>query len=1291
MPTEPYRILLVEDDAGLVELLGDGLQRQGYRVDSVGSGRKCLAWVATNAVDLLILDYSLPDMNGAALIEELRGVGKLCPFLVTTGHGDEGVAVQLMKLGALDYLVKDVHLLDRLPGVVARVFKEIATERRLAESEEALRESEQRYRRLVASVTGYVYSIRIEGGRAVSTSYGPGCAVVTGYTPEDYAAKPFLWLEMVHPDDRAAVQEYAQASNKGHLGAPIENRILHKNGSLRWVQNTMVPRHNAAGKLVACDGMITDITARKQAEAALRKQEVQMRLFVENAPAAIAMFDKEMRYVAASNRWLADYGLSGEGLIGRSHYEVFPEMSAEWKEVHRRCLAGAVEHAEEDPFRRADGSVQWLRWEVRPWMDSSDSVGGIIILSEDISARRQAQALQTRYQLISQYARDPLLLVGLDGQIIEANQAAVDLYGYSRVELLGLNLTALRGSEAPEVIRLQMERALAEGILFESEHVRKDGTKLPVEVSSRGVVIEGKEMLLSVVRDITERKQAELELRESEAKLRAIFESSRDAIGVSKNGVHILANPAYLRLFGFTSNDEIFGKSIVDSIAPSHRQQVIENFSNRNAGKPVPRFYEARGLRVDGTEFDSEVSVSTYALGGEVYSLASIRDITERKKAEAALVRNEAELAAIYDHAPVMMLLISQDLKVRRLNQAALEFSGKTPQESLGLCPGDLLGCIHALDDPRGCGFGMDCGNCALRRQVLDTMQAGIACQRSETAYRFVRNHEVIDMTLLASTAQVKIGGEAIVLLCLEDVSQQKQAELRVREQAALLDVTQDAIFVLDLDETVTYWNRAAERIYGWTVVEAVGRKLTALFPDVTEGESAMMRRETSEHKVWSGEVRRVDRTGKVLIIQRRANLLRDPDGEPRGFLLVETNITEAKRVEEQFLRAQRLDSLGSLAGGVAHDLNNVFTPIMMSIEMLGALTREAHDKEMVQLLGDSTRRGADIVRQLLLFSRGTNSPREEVNVTLVVRELRRMMAETFPKSISISTQAPTDLWPVHGDQTQLHQVLLNLCVNARDAMPQGGRLKVTAENVHVDEDFAALQFEARPGPYVFLRVSDSGTGIQPEIIDKIFDPFFTTKPIGQGTGLGLSAALGIVRSHRGFVTVKSQPGSGSEFGVYLPAKISTGGKESGGAASEPPGGRGELVLVVDDEPSIRAMLERTLKKFGYQVACVADGREAVAFIGAHGDEVQLVITDVMMPNMGGVQLVHTLRQDRPQMPFLAISGMQGHRADFEKMPQPRIRNLAKPFSIDALLVAVREAIENAAAPAAVKNPDEGR
>ncbi|WP_416671142.1 hybrid sensor histidine kinase/response regulator [Egbenema bharatensis] len=371
------------------------------------------------------------------------------------------------------------------------------------------------------------------------------------------------------------------------------------------------------------------------------------------------------------------------------------------------------------------------------------------------------------------------------------------------------------------------------------------------------------------------------------------------------------------------------------------------------------------------------------------------------------------------------------------------------------------------------------------------------------------------------------------------DITNRKQSEQKIAEQAALLDISTDAIFVTTLDYRILFWNQGAERLYGWGKTEVLERNAIDLLypPELSTLPLQDIQQTLRRDGIWQSDLKQVTKTSKSLLVQSRWTLVRDEHDEPKSILIVNTDITEKRQLEEQFLRAQRLESLGTLAGGIAHDLNNVFTPVLAIAKLMPLRIPDLSEKnrQMLQTLEHSAQCGADLVKQILLFARGVEGERRSLQVGVVLGEVEKMLRQTFPATIQIQTHVAPDLHRVLADPTQLHQVLMNLCVNARDAMPNGGSLKISAGNFEVDEQYARLHLDASLGSYVMLTIADTGTGITPEVINHIFDPFFTTKEVGKGTGLGLSAVLGIVRSHGGFIDVQSEVGQGSHFRVFLP------------------------------------------------------------------------------------------------------------------------------------------------------------
>ena len=511
----------------------------------------------------------------------------------------------------------------------------------------------------------------------------------------------------------------------------------------------------------------------------------------------------------------------------------------------------------------------------------------------------------------------------------------------------------------------------------------------------------------------------------------------------------------------------------------------------------------------------------------------------------------------------------------------------------------------------------------------------------------------------------------------MQDISERRQAEEKIRAQARLLDLAGDAIVVRNLNHEVLYWNHGAESIYGWSAKEALGSRITVLVMKDTKAFEAAQA-ELLEKGEWKGELKQFARNGQEIIVSSRWTLVRDDTGQPVSVLVLDSDVTENKRLENQFLRAQRMESIGTLAGGVAHDLNNILTPIMMAAPLLRMPELPPADFErLLDTVEINAERGSAIVKQLLTFGRGIESERVIVQPRHMIKEMAKISQETFPKNIAITVDVADDLWPVRADPTQLHQVLLNLCINARDAMPTGGSLRITGENLRIDEHYAAQIPDMKPGSFVVVKVSDSGMGIPRDVMDRIFDPFFTTKEAGKGTGLGLATVMGIVKSHEGSIQVNSEPGKGTTFIVLLPASPGATPVDARGPTERLPRGRGESILVVDDEPGILDATCRLLQLHNYQVQVAADGAEALGIFSQNFQAIQVILTDLMMPEMDGLALVRVVRRIAPDMKIIATSGLRDV-AKLEELKTMEIDAfLPKPYSAEKLLSVLGKVLGN--------------
>jgi PAS domain S-box-containing protein len=644
--------------------------------------------------------------------------------------------------------------------------------------------------------------------------------------------------------------------------------------------------------------------------------------------------------------------------------------------------------------------------------------------------------------------------------------------------------------------------------------------------------------------------------------------------------------------------------------------------------------------------------------------IALARAERERQQAEQALRESEQRFRATFEQVAVGIGHLSRDGRWLWTNERLCQITGHSRERLLELNTRHLLDPNHLTAFQTGL------------QRLLKLELTSLADD-----YLFVRGDGSTIWVNVTVGLSRDAGGDPLYFVAvLQDISVRKRAEERVLEQANLLDLTHDAIVVRDLDGRVLFWNRGAERLYGISSEEAIGkRERDLLYSDTADFDAA--RTQALARGEWNGELRQCPRgTSSEIVVDARWTVVKGAGGEPESILAINTDITGRKNLEEQFLRAQRMESIGTLASGVAHDLNNILAPILMSIPMLQGTLPEKTRQSILSSMETSAQRGADIVRQVLTFARGVEGERVLLQPGHLLREMTKIVSETFPKSLTLRSDIPNDLWTVTGDATQLHQVLMNLCVNARDAMPEGGTLTITAENGTLDESSAAMTPGSQPGDYTILIVSDTGKGIPREHLNKIFEPFFTTKEQGKGTGLGLSTTMGIVKSHGGFLTVNTELGRGTTFRIYVPATISARVLEERPPSRTLIKGSGELLLIVDDEVSIRTVTSEILRRNGYEVLLAADGTEALASYAQRGRAIHAVLTDINMPYIDGVGLTRALKRMNPEVKVLASTG----HADAERVTELRSLGIAgfleKPFTAEMLLRTVHGILHPAAA-----------
>ena len=758
-------------------------------------------------------------------------------------------------------------------------------------------------------------------------------------------------------------------------------------------------------------------------------------------------------------------------------------------------------------------------------------------------------------------------------------------------------------------------------------------------------------------RDITERKRAEAALRNSEERLRLITHLVPHGIFAKDSaGRHIFANPALAELAGLPVED-IIGKDDFDLVTNRAEAEAYraDDLAVIQSGKKKIIAEEPRTDLSGRTRFLQTIKIPfTVAETGEPAVLGVCIDITERKQAEELLLRQRTELQVLFDLMPAMIWFKDTQNGVLRVNQRAAEATGRTIEETEGKSMYDLYpqtAAKYYADDLE-----------VIRSKVP---KLGIVEKLPGANGR----------EFWVQTDKVPVfdreGTATGIVVMAQDITERKRNEGRFR---LLVDSNVQGVLFWNKNGQVTGSNDAFLSLVGQTRENLEAGRIS--WVTLTPPESADLDRRALEEIAATGTCTPYEKEfmlpdGSRVPVLIGAAVFPDNPEEGVAFVL---DLTERKKLEKQFLRAQRMESIGTLAGGVAHDLNNILAPIMMSIAILQRTTDTPQTREILNTIEVSAKRGADIVRQVLSFARGVEGERVEIQPGHLLKDLEHIIKDTFPKDIRLQFSVPSDTWTVLCDPTQVHQVLLNLCVNARDAMPNGGSLAVDVTNCEFDEQYASMNLQARPGRYVNISVTDSGMGIPPGILDKIFEPFFTTKELHKGTGLGLSTVQAIVKSHGGIVNVYSELGKGTTFKVYLPAtESSSGAKKNHAEKVSLPRGNGETILLVDDEASILTITGQTLQAFGYRVLTATNGAEAVALYAQHRQEIAVVLTDMMMPFMDGPTTIYAMLKINPEIKIVAASGLAA-TGGTTKAPAPSVKHfLTKPYTAEALLEVLRQ------------------
>ena len=885
------------------------------------------------------------------------------------------------------------------------------------------------------------------------------------------------------------------------------------------------------------------------------------------------------------------------------------------------------------------------------------------------AAQMERQALTAHYEYVVKYAHDAMILANEEMRIVEANDRALVLYECSREELSRMKLADLRAPGDP--VRLDLhDPALNEGISFETEHRRKDGTFFPVEVSARVIEVDGARYYHEIIRDITDRKTAEAALRASEELFRTTLYSIGDAvITTDRSGRVRSMNSVAEALTGWTEAEasgrpcgEVFrvfseetGEQAAGIVERVLREGVVIGLANHS------ELERRDGSRLPVEDSGAPIRDATGAVTGVVLVF---RDVSAERANQRALRESENRFRRLAENAPDIIYRY-EFAPVRRfsyVSPAATPITGYTPEEfyadpDLGV----------RITPPE-------------RRPVVEKLFRGEQVLEPSREVEWIcKDGRLITVEVHDTPVYDEAGALVAIEGIARDITERRRNEEALRRLSLVVEQAPVSIVITDKDANIEYVNPAFTAITGYTRDEVLGKNPRILQSGETPPEVYRdLWSAVTAGREWRGEFRNKTKDGRVFCERAVIAPLLDSRGKITHFVGIKEDITENRKLEQQLLQAQKMEAVGRLAGGVAHDFNNLLTVINGYSELLRDRLAEGDPlRDMAEQIRRAGERAADLTQQLLAFSRKQPARPQPLSLNELVSQSKGMLERLLGEDIELITRLAPGLGLVMADPGQMHQILMNIAVNARDAMPGGGTLTVETANVEVDHGYAGLASDAVPGSYVVLAITDTGIGMDAETRERIFEPFFTTKEVGKGTGLGLSTVYGIVRQYGGWITVSSEPDRGSTFRIHLPrmpdATAVTWETEPKSAVA----GGSETILVVEDQAEVRKFAVAVLNGLGYRVLEAARGEDALLIAGRHAGPIQLLLTDAVMPGMTGMELAVRLRSSRPDMAAIFMSGYGESVIARDGMISPDVNYLAKPFSADLLARKVREALDS--------------
>ncbi len=1294
-------ILVVDDEPQNIELLEAYLIPQGYEIVKAVNGEEALGKLSDNQIDLILVDVKMPGMDGFEVIRRVRkdNTHRLLPIILVTVLRETKDRVKGIKAGCDDFIsypVDKMELLARvrsllkvkayndlmsnyrteLESEVARSTEELKntlenlqqdiTKRK--QVEEALVESETKYRQLITRSPDGIFIIDFSG---MFLSVNRAMCDNLKYTEEELLSMK-MWDIVSKQYQSLHKQRLVAIINGESTNATADYEVKGKDGIAHSIEVLSVPYYKGK-EIVGFQGIARDITERKRAEELLHQSEERFRLIAENAADLIAVLDLEGKRIYSSPSYNSILG-DPESLRGTDSFqEIHPEDQEKIRRIFLETVKTGIGQRAEYRFLLEDGSVRYIESQGSVIRDENGNTNKVVVVSREVTERKRAEEelkkSEGKFHAIFDNASDGMFLVDLNARkFFLCNTMCVKMLGYTQEEFSTLDIAGIHPLEDMSFINEQIGKFSRgeEGLSSDIRFKRKDGSIFAADLRPALLTIAEKKYLLINFHDITERKRAEEALRVSEERYRMLFEGAAEGILVAdiESKQFRYSNPAICKMLGYTA-EEMSHLGIADIHPKEALEYVVAEFDAQARGQKILS-PEIPCLQKDGSVIYASIATSPVIIDGRKCNVGFFTDVTERKQAEEKLRETRDYLNNLLSFANAPIMVWDNNNKITMFNLAFERMTGFTMFDVIGKHP-EILFLVEMRKDLSALISRTSDG------ENLISVEVPVRCKDGSTRIVLWNTANIYTVDAKTIIATIAHG---------QDITERKRAEEALQESElrfrSLYENATIGIYRTTPDGNILLANPALVKMLGYTSFE----KLAEINLEKDGFESSSQRKEFLAKIERDGVVHGYDskwirQDGKTIFVLESARAIRDSQGKTMYYDGTVEDITERRQMEEGLRQMQKLEGLGTLAGGIAHDFNNILGIILAYIT---STKQHKDDTKKLDLAVDTivkaVERGKTLVQQILMFARKTDSEFGPVKVNDIVMEIMVMIFETFPKTLTYAQNFDKSVSCISADRSQLYQLLLNLCVNARDAMPKGGVLTINTRMVSVE----SLRYQhpaAVASSYVCIEVSDTGEGMTLETRERIFVPFFTTKEQGKGTGLGLAVVFGIVQAHKGFIDVESELGKGTTFSIYLPASqiIEPISVKGGETLEEIPGGT-ETLLIVEDEEMLMMSLRMALVDKGYNIISAGDGLEAVNIYKKRMKEIGLVLTDLGLPKMGGMEECTQIKKLNPGARMIVATGYLDPEMKSEFLKAGIQHFLYKPYDLKKVLKEVREVLD---------------